>query len=97
MFNQRLWRLHSFSVFLGLPLGVACYTVMCKSTPTLSAQSVHGGTQGREVIDLASAPTPWHRRWDGGREGRKERYITLLHLQPYSNLINLNLHFLLVY
>lgn len=73
---------------------------MCKSTPTLSAQSVHGGTQGREVIDLASAPTPWHRRWDGGsggREGRKERYITLLHLQPYSNLVSLSLLFLLVY
>lgn len=23
------------------------------------------------MIDLASAPTPWHRRWDGGMEGRE--------------------------
>lgn len=29
------------------------------------------GKEGREVIDLASAPTPWHSKWDGGMQGRE--------------------------
>lgn len=68
-----------------------CPTVVWKSTHTMSAQCEDGGKEGREVIDMASAPMPWHSRWDGWRGGRGRMRI-MLHLQPHANLVNPELH-----
>lgn len=57
----------------------------------MSAQCEDGGKEGREVIDMASAPMPWHSRWDGWRGGRGRMRI-MLHLQPHANLVNPELH-----
>lgn len=58
-----------------------------------------GGMEGTtEVIDFASAPTSWRQRWDEGGAERvwQERYIRLLHLQPYLNLVKRKLQFFLL-
>lgn len=41
------------------------------------------------MIDIASAPMPWHSRWDGWRGGRgRGKRCIMLHLQPRANLVN---------
>ena len=47
-------------VFFGSIVCSMSYSYVKKYTDYTSAQCVDGGKEGREVIDLASAPTPWH-------------------------------------
>lgn len=78
MFNQRLWFHSLWNVSL---LGLFCVPcpysdVKKKKKYTYYVSTMCGWRDevkdGREVIDLASAPMPWQRRSDGGIEGMKE-------------------------